>query len=33
MTGKVKLIIGEKTYDLPVVTGSEVEKAIDITYL
>ena len=31
MGEKVKLIIGEKTHELNVVTGSEGEKSIDIT--
>ncbi len=33
MTEYVKLIIGEKTYQLPVVVGSEGEKGIDISNL
>jgi len=33
MTEKVKLVIGDKTYELKVVEGSEGEKAIDITHL
>jgi citrate synthase len=33
MTEKVKLVIGDKTYKLKVVAGSEGEKAIDITNL
>jgi citrate synthase len=33
MSEKAKLVLGEKTYELPVVTGSEGEKAIDITKL
>ncbi len=33
MTEYVKLIIGDKTYQFPVVTGSEGEKAIDISNL
>ncbi|OQX21951.1 MAG: citrate (Si)-synthase [Desulfobacteraceae bacterium IS3] len=33
MTEYVKLIIGEKTYQFPVVTGSEGEKGIDISNL
>jgi len=30
---KAKLIVGSKTYELPIVTGSEGEKAIDISRL
>ena len=33
MTEKVKLMIGDKTYELAVIEGSEGEKAIDITNL
>jgi citrate synthase len=33
MSETVKLIYGDKTYELPVVTGSEGEKAIDISAL
>lgn len=33
MKETVKLIIGDQTYELPVVTGTEGEKAIDITEL
>ena len=33
MTEQIKLIIGDKTYELNVVEGSEGEKAIDITNL
>jgi len=33
MTEKVKLVIGDKTYELNVIEGSEGEKAIDITDL
>jgi citrate synthase len=33
MSEKAKLILGDKTYELPVFTGSEGEKAIDITKL
>ncbi len=33
MSDKVKLIIGDKTYEFPVVAGSEGEKAIDISKL
>ena len=33
MTEKVKLVIGDKTYELKVIEGSEGEKAIDITNL
>ncbi|MBM77276.1 MAG: citrate (Si)-synthase [Crocinitomicaceae bacterium] len=33
MSETVKLTIGEKTYELPVIEGSENEKAIDITKL
>ena len=33
MSEKVKLIIEGKEYELPVITGSEGEKAIDISKL
>jgi citrate synthase len=33
MSEKAKLVLGENTYELPVITGSENEKAIDITKL
>src|SRR5690606_34847719 len=33
MSQKAKLVLGEKTYELPVFTGTEGEKAIDITKL
>jgi citrate synthase len=33
MTEFVKLTYGDKSYDLPVVVGSEGEKAIDISKL
>lgn len=33
MSDTAKLIIGDKTYDLPVITGTEGEKAIDISKL
>ncbi len=33
MSEKAKLVLGEKTYELPVFTGTEGEKAIDITKL
>ncbi len=33
MSESAKLILGEETYDLPVITGSEDEKAIDISKL
>ena len=33
MTDSVKLIYGDKEYELPVVVGSEGEKAIDISKL
>jgi len=33
MTEKVKLMVGDKTYELEVIEGSEGEKAIDITNL
>ena len=33
MIGSVKLIYGEKEYQLPIVEGSEGEKAIDISKL
>jgi len=33
MTEQVKLVIGDKTYELKVIKGSEGEKAIDITNL
>jgi len=33
MSEFVKLIVGGKTYDIPVISGSEGEKAIDITEL
>ncbi|MBW2407352.1 MAG: citrate synthase [Deltaproteobacteria bacterium] len=33
MEDKVKLIFGDKTYELPIVTGSEGERAIDISNL
>ncbi len=33
MSDKAKLILGDKTYELPTFTGSEGEKAIDITKL
>ena len=33
MSDKAKLILGDKTVELPVFTGSEGEKAIDITKL
>ena len=32
-TQKAKLILDEKTYELPIVVGTEGEKAIDITKL
>src|SRR5210317_1002300 len=33
MIGSVKLVYGEKEYQLPIVEGSEGEKAIDISKL
>ena len=33
MSETAKIIIGENTYELPVITGSENEKAIDIRKL
>ena len=33
MSDKAKLILGDKTIELPVFTGTEGEKAIDITKL
>jgi len=33
MSDKAKLVLGDKTYELPIFTGSEGEKAIDITKL
>ena len=33
MSEKAKLVLGEKTVELPVFTGTEGEKAIDITKL
>src|SRR3989338_5281708 len=33
MSDKAKLIIGDKTYEFPVIVGSEGEKAIDIAKL
>ena len=33
MSETAKIIIGENTYELPVITGSENEKAIDISKL
>ena len=33
MSESASLIIGEKTYDLPIITGTEGEKAIDISKL
>ena len=33
MSESVKLVIGDQTYELPVITGSENEKAIDISKL
>ena len=33
MSGIAKLIIGDKTYDLPVIEGTEDEKALDISKL
>jgi len=33
MSEKAKLVLGDKTYELPVFTGTEGEKAIDITKL
>ena len=33
MSEKAQLIIGDKTYDLPVITGTEGEMAIDISKL
>lgn len=33
MSEKAKLVLGENTYELPVITGTENEKAIDITKL
>lgn len=33
MSEKAKLVLGENTYELPVITGTENEKAIDITRL
>lgn len=33
MTEKAKLVLGEKTYELPVFVGTEGEKAVDITKL
>jgi citrate synthase len=33
MSETAQLIIGDKTYELPVITGTEDEKAIDISKL
>ena len=33
MSDKAKLVLGDKTYELPTFTGSEGEKAVDITKL
>ena len=33
MSETVQLVIGDKTYELPVIEGSESEKAIDISKL
>jgi citrate synthase len=33
MSDKAKLLLGDKTYELPIFTGTEGEKAIDITKL
>jgi len=33
MSDKAKLVLGDKTYELPVFTGTEGEKAVDITKL
>src|SRR3954470_416346 len=33
MSGSAQLTIGDKTYDLPVIEGTEGEKAIDISKL
>ena len=33
MSESASLIIGEKTYELPIITGTEGEKAIDISKL
>src|SRR3954463_15647505 len=33
MSGTAQLQIGDKTYDLPIIEGSEGEKAIDISKL
>src|SRR6478672_4896152 len=33
MSDKAKLVLGDKTFELPTFTGSEGEKAIDITKL
>ena len=33
MSGTAQLTIGDKTYDLPIIEGTEGEKAIDISKL
>ena len=33
MTDTIKLVYGKKEYELPVIEGSEGEKAIDISQL
>ena len=33
MSEKASLIIGDKTYEFPIITGTENEKAIDISKL